>query len=138
MKKVEIKIYIIGFLALLIGVFIYILARPDTYISKMFFSIVSNDLYILKYDNAFIKIAKIYLADFLWALSLVCFLYIVYKPFEKRKLMSILCTGIFGTLWEAMQFLHFMRGTGDYVDILVYWSAGFLIILLTREEGKAK
>lgn len=117
-------------LALLFGAGIYALLRENTYVSIWINNLVdlSSGRYFCKsYSNVFVKY---YLPDFLWALGLCSGLNVVFENELKNIVLSGVLTLISGLIWELMQLLDIVSGTGDIIDILLYLSASIIVVMI--------
>lgn len=131
----------IGIFSLFLGVLIYWLFRENTYISKF----ISNRI-----DSTFLKqhfwifnnnFFKHYFVDYLWALSLSCGLHIIFLPQVKLSLILTLIVFLFGLMFELVQFLGYITGTGDIIDIISYLLAGITVNIINYiliKKGKSK
>ena len=120
--------------SLILGGILYILFRENTHIGKLFAQIFP--LTILK---ALLKpfasnLLCFHLLDFLWGLSLGCGLQTILMLKRKRVLLCGLGVFLCGAIWESLQFLDVVSGTGDYWDIVSYFLAGALCITFNLKE----
>ncbi len=127
---------LVGTVSLVFGGLIYVMFREDTYIAN-FFEFIPLD--IVRFYCAHIKseFVRFYLPDFLWALSLCCFLLLLFDPKSKG---SVICSGtvfLYGVLWEILQYTEVVKGTGDVIDILMYLAAAVSAVII-RTKGKLK
>lgn len=125
---------IFGVSALVIGALIYILFRSDTYISKIaskFLGIrnIQNRLSLLNSN-----LIKYYLPDFLWAFSLACMLQVSLKELSFGRMVSGFVAIACGVIWECLQALDVISGTGDLWDVAMYLLAGLLSIYINYKE----
>ena len=124
---------IAGLIALFIGFCVYLLFREETYIAK-FFEPSLKLKYIrqlLLYEpNDFVKY---YLTDFLWAFSLYCFVSIIYSEHKYSRLISATLTFASGFIWEILQFIGTVSGTGDVLDVATYLFACILASIIVKE-----
>ena len=127
-------------LSLLLGAFIYALFREDTYIAKIILS--SMDLTSIKrflscFDKDFIKY---YLPDYLWAFSLCCGILALLDPKDRKK--TFYCSFIafsWGVIYEILQLTGIISGTGDIIDIILYFLAILTVnIIYLRSCGHEK
>lgn len=120
-------IYILlGIVALICGLIVYIIFRPNTHIAKLVFKIIQIELVAPEEAWWF----KFYVADFLWAFSLSCFIYAIYLPNAKN---AFICSGVVvitGLIYELMQFCEIIPGTGDIVDFLFYLLAATAVNII--------
>lgn len=125
--------------SLFLGLLIYVLFRSGTYIHLFLNSIDSFDEFLtLKYNNYFTCFLKYYFADFLWGISLSCFLSAVSdKSNLKRIVANSTIPVVLGVLLEIFQNAGLINGTADFCDVLMYVAAGLFhavinIILFKR------
>lgn len=123
-----------GSLSLLAGCFIYIGFRSNTYIAKL--ATLCVDLkplqaWLRPYAGNFLMFQ---LPDFLWGLSLGCFLQALHMPNGLGSLYCGVTVFACGTAWELLQLLHFIPGTADFLDILMYLSASILTAITNIKE----
>ena len=119
-------------LSICTGTLIYALFRENTYISNIIMCFV--DLTFLKsificLENSF---TKYYLPDFLWAFSLSCGLCVILNP--KKNIDVFLYSGIsffFGLIYEILQICKVINGTGDIIDIALYFLASLTVSLIS-------
>jgi hypothetical protein len=132
-KKTQFLIFAV--VSLLMGFIIYILFRPETYVTKWVVSVIGSEFSIYvppAFDNNFIKY---YLPDYLWGLSLACGLHLIFLPKRKGSIAIALAVTFIGVLYEIMQYINLIIGTGDVLDVLLYLLAGFTAFLLNfRKE----
>ena len=122
--------------ALALGGFLYICFRSGTYIAVLVDSIIP----IGHLQTAMLPLAcpllSYYIPDFLWAFSLCCMLIAV----NTNNLQSVLlCAGFtlfFGIMWELLQHLHILSGTGDIWDVFIYLLAAVLSAIINLGGNK--
>lgn len=138
MKKLKIKMlcfWVIGIFSLILGFLIYLLFRENTIITTQISYII--DLEPLR--NLFLGVKsdflKYYLVDFLWALSLSCGLHIIFKPKIKGSLICSLTVVTLGTVFEMLQFLNVINGTGDILDVISYILAALTVNVINLKRG---
>ena len=115
------------------------LFRKNTYISLLF----SEGIVLKKiadiastFENDFLKF---YVPDFLWGFSLCFGLFLIFEPKLKGTFLCCITSFLYGTLWEILQMVGKLSGTGDYVDILMYLMASMLaatIYLMRRRKNE--
>ena len=126
-----------GLLSLLIGAVLYILFRPASYVALLFGNVgwVSQLQDLLRPVGC--DFLRFYFPDFLWAFALSCGLQTVFMP---QKWGVAACgTAAFacGVIWEGLQKTGAVSGTGDWLDVLMYFLAGVASILINiKETGK--
>lgn len=118
-------------MALLLGLLIYLLFRPNTYISKFLLHFFPLDIpkAFSKMEYAFLKF---YLVDYLWAFSLACWLRCVLV--EESGKICIVIVSLTGILYEIAQFFGIVSGTGDILDCFLYVLAGFTVSALNKKR----
>ena len=96
---------LISVIVLCIGIIIYILFKFD----------------VLNKSNIILAFIRNYLLDGLWAMS---FSFAIVYFFKKKKKKYLLITSLYvilmGIIFEVLQFVHFVNGTFDYIDIMTY------------------
>lgn len=136
LKRILIIYYAVAIVSLLLGLICYLLFREKTYVSEIVNSIINlkNARNYFKFiENDFFKY---YFPDFLWAVSFSCCLHIIFKP---KICGSIICTiviAFIGLLFETLQFLKIINGTGDILDVCLYIFGGFTVNIITLKRGK--
>ena len=125
------KVYcFLSLFSLALGTCIYILFRENSYIGIITgsFQIIHHTRELAKpLSSAFIKF---YFPDFLWGFSLCCGLLAIYVPNIKGCLICVGTTFSCGCVWELLQSIGFVSGTGDLYDMLMYFLAGVLCIII--------
>lgn len=89
-------------------------------------------IYFFENTSPFIKGLANYIPDGLWSYSLVSFMLIVWK-------LQIPYTWVLGiilmfVLTEYLQFLNVIPGTGDIIDLLIYFCFGGLSYITLRNS----
>ena len=125
---------LLGTISMVFGLALYLLFRPYSYIAIALKNVPYIDIlqkWASNYDCAFLRF---YLGDFLWGFGLGCTLRAIDK-FNKLGRIGVLCiVFLFGTLWEVLQLLGFIRGTGDVLDVVMYFIAGMGVIIIDIKE----
>ena len=123
---------------LFIGFIIYVILSPDTFITKLIWSVLNtnNPFYgtdITKMPFV-VKLSRFYLCDILWSFAFTNMLILVlgYKNIRKASIIAIL----FSTFIELLQ-IQFI-GTFDFWDIIVQVFGCFLAYLLNRKINNPK
>ena len=134
MSKFYHRFWIIGVIALIIGAILYILFRPQTYIAQWF----SNYSFIIDIQNSISEIQssflRFYFPDYLWGLSLSCFLHLLFRPHLRGSGVAVL----YGSLLELLQFFNIISGTGDFYDIIMFVLAGATAMIINIPKLKEK
>jgi len=132
--SVRTKNFLVCILSLLIGGMVYILFRPTAIISAM----IGNDRWLTQLrfwmepiSNGFVRN---YIGDFLWMVALCCGLYGILLPKPGEKLHYIFGAGLLGVIWELLQWLGAVKGTGDWLDVFMYGLAAFASFIINRKE----
>ncbi len=118
--------------ALVFGGMIYLLFRSRTHIHDILH--LSSNFYATQFfGDDFVKYA---LPDFLWAYSFSSALHTVLGG-KKRKFVFFTVV-LFGTAYEVAQGLSFIKGTGDIIDIIMYFVAAIMTdyIFFRKKERK--
>lgn len=141
-KTTNILYLVNAMIGLTLGLFIYIVFRPDTYLSKYLLDIthlrmLSN--YMSERDNILISFARYYLCDFLWAYSMTFSVQIFLKAnCNKRYIELIIYCLFFEFLIEGMQKFNIISGTFDIYDIVLEAAATLIALFLVNlREGES-
>lgn len=123
-------------LSLCTGCLIYVVLRPDTIVSHIFY----NFFPFLKnasslYANSNLIFFKYYFPDFLWALSFYCGLNAIFDS-PKASYKNSLAVIALGVFWEAGQFFGSFSGTGDLADLLMYLAAVVTVVFVEKMYQK--
>lgn len=133
MSKRRINI-LLGTMTLVLGFLIYIFFRTNTHIARAFDKI-DWIVYIRRQlpgcSNDFIKF---YLPDFLWGFSLNCGLMAIYDPRVKGGILCGCIALVSGCIWEILQYIGIVSGTGDVIDIIMYLLASIIHIIINLKE----
>ena len=123
-----------GLFALFVGLIIYLLFRPNSFITEFFNYFLPLDKMRIFFTSNNCDFFKYYLVDFLWAYSLCCFLIVIFKDNKK----TFFCAGfviIYGVAWELLQWLKIIPGTADFIDVFMYCLAGVSAIMINIKRG---
>lgn len=128
------KIAVLGLAALLLGAVLYILFRPASFITVSIgaYSWLSQlRIWLQPFDCSLLRF---YLPDMLWAFALSCGLQTILAP-QKWGIVSCGVTAfVCGAIWELLQWLGAVRGTGDWLDILMYFLAALASIFVNKRR----
>ena len=130
------KFVILGAISLCVGLVVYLIFRPNTYISEIIASFLNISFKYL--DVSSYRIVRFYVGDYLWAVSLSLWLHAIFLP---RTVGSILCTvtvSTIGLTYEILQFFGIVIGTGDGVDFLMYLLAGLTVNIINKNFQRRK
>ena len=121
---------LIGIISLCVGGATYVMFRPNSYITKWIgIDVFSNYEFI----KAFHPISY-YLADLLWALSLGCLLVTLFFS-KKRGIIFCSFVAFFtGLTWEMLQWMDIVSGTGDFIDVFMYFLSALLVVIINIKE----
>lgn len=121
-------------LSLLCGGLIYLLFRPEAYVSVFFNGFIALDG--LRSSLSFVScdLINYYLVDYLWGYALCCGFVAVFLP-QKQNLPCCVSAGFgLGVVWEVLQSFDAVNGTGDMIDILMYLLAALSAIFVNLKE----
>lgn len=120
----------LSILSLVLGGIIYIFGRPSSYIAEFFTSFfTTKPITHPFFQNC--DFIKYYFTDYLWAFSMFCALNTI--PTAKNSLtFRGLVVILIGIVWEFLQFIGTVSGTGDIVDIIMYITAVLSVVLLDK------
>lgn len=144
-RKIHVFYLINIFIALILGLLIYIVFRPDTYISKWFsesthLGSIAIGMRVKK--NIVIAFLRNYMGDFLWAYALTYSVQIFIEANRKKGYIALIISCIiFEILIEVMQKLNIISGTFDLYDIIVEVFAtcsATLFIYMVKETSYEK
>lgn len=122
MKKL--RFYLINVLfSLFCGLFIYIFFRRGTYINDFVNRICH--IHVVEKETVIIHFLKYYFVDALWAYAMTFFLAIFVN--EKVCFLTSSCVCI---LWELFQLFSIVKGTFDWIDIIMYLTAVIIAVLI--------
>jgi len=127
--------------ALVIGGFIYLLFRKNTYIAECISHLISVMFLRELFSFLDINFIKYYFVDYLWAFSLNCGLHTIFLPNIKCSFLLTTIVFLIGALYEILQTIDFINGTGDIVDVIMYLLAAItvnLINLFLQKRGETK
>ena len=140
-NKTLLRYCVLGTSSLVLGLIIYLLFRPNAYVSRMILSELPMKGVFDCSDLCDSSFLKFYFADFLWAFSLTCWLHAIFLPDISGSWICALIVLASGSLYELLQFLGIVNGTGDFIDVFMYATGGGLVsvnILIGRRSKKMK
>ena len=127
------KYFIFSIISLFIGGMYYLIFKSNTILENIisrYFKIIPMKGNIPILSSTFFKC---YFCDFLWAFSLQCGLCTIFLPDKKQHLHICYVVLIFGALWEILQFTSITNGTGDFVDLIIYFLGSSLTLLFKNK-----
>lgn len=135
--KIRVLYIIYSLSSLFLGTLFYILFSENTilenFLGSLGITLKTNFVLMIK-----CKVIRNYLCDFLWAFSLTYALWAIYMPVGKRQINICICSFTCGVLWEFLQHLSIVNGTGDLLDICMYLLAAATVLLLNFKRRKEK
>ncbi len=127
---------LLGTVALMLGFSTYVIFRDSTYVGRMFSGLHFVERIRTSLVSVPINFLEFYFPDFLWGFSLGCGLLVIYKPVGRGIILCGCVAALCGYVWEMMQYLHIVSGTGDFVDIIMYSLASFFVIIINLKEKR--
>ena len=124
--------------ALIIGGLLYILFRPGTYIGGVLDRLLPVSTIRQICSTYTGDLFKFYLPDFLWAFSLGCCFIAINDPKITGVILCSLLAFLCGTAWEILQYFKLIQGTGDIHDVIMYFLASAICIIMNLKETKEK
>ena len=125
-------------LSIFLGALIYAVFRKETYVSQIILSFADLSKIKDAVGWAECEFVKYYFPDYLWAFSLDCGVLFILNPTSRRATISCSAlTILFGSLYEILQGVNVIKGTGDIIDVVMYFLA-VLIIYLFYKKGMSK
>ena len=122
--------------SLMLGGLLYVLFRPTTILAVLCGQIPI----VLQIQMLFARhkcpVLSYYFVDFLWGLSLSSGLQAIHTPRKKGIIGFALLAFGWGCLWEVLQWLRVVSGTGDFFDVFMYFLAALISILINFKERK--
>ena len=124
-----------GVTSLILGTLIYILYRPNTFLSDCFRSFPLPRKAFSFFDAVWVKY---YFVDYLWAFSLCCGLHTIFRPRAKGSLFVSVVSILYGGGLELLQSISILAGTGDYWDVLMFILAALTVNMINFIIHKEK
>ena len=115
---------------LVLGLTVYLTIRNSTYINS-FLAIEGNCV-----TNPFLVFVSNWGADILWSYSLTFAVYLSVYAFRKRLILSVIISGLVGTILEFLQYTGFVHGTFDPLDICFEIMAAVIAAIVIIRRGK--
>lgn len=122
--------------ALIVGCLLYILFRKNTYIGGVFAGMENIDTIRQMCHLHVSDLYKFYLPDFLWGFALGCGLIAIYNPRIKGVIICASFSFLCGCVWELLQCLEVLSGTGDVYDVIMYLLASAICIIINLKETR--
>jgi len=124
--------------SLIAGGLLYVWFRKNTYIGGMLNGIGIVEIFREKYMFQVNDFFRFYLPDFLWGLSLGCGLIAIHNPRKKGVIICASYSFLCGIIWEILQHLEVLNGTGDVHDVIMYLLASVVCIIINLKETRRK
>lgn len=122
--------------ALLLGAVLYIFFRRNTWVSRLFAVIAFAPEVAVQQKWMLMDWIRYYIPDFLWSFSLSCGIQAICLPKRKDILGCSAIALACGVVWEVLQWRNVVSGTGDILDVLMYFGGSILSILINIKERK--
>ena len=122
------KLFLVGALALALGLVAYLLYNPRAFISKRIYEFFK--LRPPKNSNTIIEtIIRNWAADFLWMVAFTLFVQAILYLRKKSQKKLVLCA-LLGLVYEALQFFGVIIGVADVGDIIAYVLGSLFALLI--------
>lgn len=105
-------------LPLISGTILYVLFRPDTFISKYIYQLFDRELYLSARNSPFSLFVKNHLSDILWAYSLTHTAFFIFHTERKHGVGVFQLCVSFESAIEFLQKANVLPGTFDILDVL--------------------
>ena len=130
----RIKNILLSIASLVLGAGLYALFRPTTFVSAFMgrISWVAELQTVLQFVPA--DFLRYYLPDMLWAFSLCCCLQAIFLPDQLGTVICGVTAASFGVVWELLQVIGVVQGTGDGVDVVMYFLAAVASIFINKRR----
>lgn len=127
---------LLGIASLSLGGALYLAFRPYSYISELVGTIFALEPLRRAAGRFSCEFLKYYFPDYLWTFSLSCGLIAIFGPKLKGVAMCCLTSFLLGVVWEILQFIGVVSGTGDILDVIMYLLAALTALLINFKEKK--
>ena len=128
--SIRLQNILLAVFALFFGLVLYVLFRDTTYVAILFRSIPIVDLWCQHIKPDSNAVFAFYLPDFLWSFSFCCFLNAIYDSKTKGIVLCGVAAVMIGVVWEVLQYVCFVTGTGDILDMVTYFLAALLATII--------
>jgi hypothetical protein len=104
--------------------------KQDVFLNILLPVLAGSVLYFISDNVSLTGFWRNQLPDGLWAYALISCMLIIWN----RQINIIWISLIFITFisFEALQHFHFIRGTGDWLDIIIYFSFSTIAVLTNK------
>ena len=110
--------------ALFAGAILYLLFRPNI----VFLYWLHNSAQLSQFSFTGDTVVRYFFPDYLWCYALCFSLFRLHLPATGKAVLISISAFVFGTVWEIMQWVNCVPGTGDILDCVAY-GAGALTAL---------
>ena len=117
------------------GGLLYIFLRKGSWIARRFPVVSWLTEYRAFLERQPLGFFRYYFPDFLWGLSLGCALVAVLGWSNKNVWLCSFVSFGCGCLWEALQWIKWVSGTGDVLDVAMYFLAAIMCIILNKRSA---
>lgn len=114
---------------LMIGAGVYVVYNPKT----LFLTCLGVNLpYLVNSSRSLVStMISSYLADYLWAVSFTMIIQSIMDLKREWICLLLLCP-LLGVIFEVMQYLNWVSGTSDILDVLVYYLGSLTVIMMEK------
>lgn len=114
---------------LMIGVGVYVVYNPKA----LFLTCLGVNLpYLVNSSRSLVStMISSYLADYLWAVSFTMIIQSIMDLKREWICLLLLCP-LLGVIFEVMQYLNWVSGTSDILDVLVYYLGSLTVIMMEK------
>lgn len=114
---------------LMIGAGVYVVYNPKA----LFLTCLGVNLpYLVNSSRSLVStMISSYLADYLWAVSFTMIIQSIMDLKREWICLLLLCP-LLGVIFEVMQYLNWMSGTSDILDVLVYYLGSLTVIMMEK------
>lgn len=114
---------------LMIGAGVYVVYNPKA----LFLTCLGVNLpYLVNSSRSLVStMISSYLADYLWAVSFTMIIQSIMDLKREWICLLLLCP-LLGVFFEVMQYLNWVSGTSDILDVLVYYLGSLTVIMMEK------
>lgn len=121
---------VLATVSLAVGCLLYWIFRPKTYIGGVLDSVIAMDEIRANFNGKQFLFLQFYFPDLLWGMALACCLHAIHSPKLMGGCLCAITTVFYGCIWECLQYCGVLSGTGDVLDVAMYFLGGALCIIL--------
>lgn len=104
--------------------------KKDIYLNVIFPVVTGCFIYLFSETRTFPAVIRNYLADGLWAYAFISCILIIWD--RKVKTVWIAITFLVPAVFEFFQYKHLLPGTGDVLDLCIYYAFYFLALFINK------